>query len=294
MIDRREAITAGAMFATASSTGIGTAAARPGTTRIRRLGWAGVEIECDGETLLIDYVTDKAPMAPMLRSPDEPFPASSRPGKAVAALLTHLHADHADADALAVALRPGAPVFRPAPATGAEDDIELTQIGEEKFAHHSLATEIVGVWEQRGIGPFQIYSAPSVDGFGDPQHSWIVECGGRRIIHAGDTMNHGNWWRIAHKFGSFDAAFLPINAPVCIWPHLQPSSPIEATMTPEEAAVAAHVMRAKTVVPIHYGSLNKVPIYVETQHPVERLSGKSKEYGITADIRQPGQWFELA
>lgn len=28
--------------------------------RLRRLGWAGVEIECDGETLVIDYVQDKS------------------------------------------------------------------------------------------------------------------------------------------------------------------------------------------------------------------------------------------
>ena len=296
MIDRREVLAGGALLAMASLTGIGAAAraAAPGTTRIRRLGWAGVEIECDGETLLIDYVTYTTPMAPMLRGPDEPFPAASRPGKAVAALLTHLHADHADADALALALRPGAPVYRPAPATGSSEDVELTKIGETKFARATLAAQVVGVGEQRGVGPFQVYSAPAVDGFGDPQHSWIVECGGRRIIHAGDTLNHGNWWRLQHRFGSFDAAFLPINAPTCIWPHLQPPSPIEATMTPEEAAVAAHIMRAKAVVPIHYGSLNKVPIYVETQHPTERLRAKATEYGIAADIRQPGQWFELA
>ena len=261
--------------------------------RMRRLGWAGVEIDCGGETLVIDYVQDTAPMAPVLRSPDEPFPPSSRPGGASAALLTHLHADHADADALAVALRAGAPVFRPEPATGPEDDVELTSIGEAKFTRHALATDIVGVWEERRMGPFRVFSAPAVDGFGDPQHSWVVECGGRRIIHAGDTLFHGSWWRIAHRFGPFDVAFLPINAPVCEWPHLQPPSPIEATMTPEEAAVAAHIMHAKSVVPIHYGSLNKAMFYVETPRPIERLRAKSEEYGIRAEPREPGLWFEV-
>lgn len=261
--------------------------------RLRRLGWAGVEIECDGETLLIDYVRDTAPMAPLMRSPDEPFPASSRPGAAGAALLTHLHADHADADALAVALHDGAPVFRPERATGTQDDVELTAIGETKFTRHALATEIVGVWEERSVGPFRIVSAPAVDGFGDPQHSWIVECGGRRIIHAGDTLFHGFWWRIAHRFGPFDVAFFPINAPVCEWPHLQPPSPIEATMTPEEAAVAAHIIRARSVVPIHYGSLDKANLYVETPHPTERLRAKSAEYGIKAEPTEPGGWFKV-
>lgn len=261
--------------------------------RIRRLGWAGVEVECDGETLVIDYVQDLAPMAPFLRSPDEPFPPSSHPGGAAVALLTHLHADHADADALAVALRAGAPVLRPSPATGDKDDVELTSIGEEKFAHHRLATEVVGVWTERNVGPFRIVSAPAVDGFGDPQHSWIVECGAHRILHAGDTLFHGSWWRIAHRFGSFDAAFLPINAPTCDWPHLQPPSPVEATMTPEQAAVAAHIIHAKAVVPIHYGSLNKAGKYVETAHSTNRLRAKSKEFGIRAETREPGEWFEL-
>ena len=261
--------------------------------RLRRLGWAGVEVECDGETLLIDYIQDTAPMAPLLRGPDEPFPPSSRRGDAAVALLTHLHADHADADALACSLRAGAPVFRPEPATGDKDDRELTCIGETKFTHHKLATEIVGIWEERNVGPFRMFSAPAVDGFGDPQHSWIIECEGRRIIHAGDTLFHGSWWRIAHRFGPIDVAFLPINAPVCQWPHLQPPSPIEATLTPEEAAIAANIIQAKSVVPIHYGSLNKAFMYVETTHPTERLQKKSEDFGIQVSIQEPGTWFEL-
>ena len=86
-------------------------------------------------------------------------------------------------------------------------------------------------------------------------------------------------------------AFLPINAPVCAWPHLQPPSPIEATMTPEEAAVAAHIIHAASVTPIHYGSLNKAVSYEETRHPIERLQVRTSAYGIRADIRQPGEWF---
>ena len=260
--------------------------------RFRRLGWAGVEIECDDETLIIDYVQDKSPMLPLLRSPDELFPSASRPGGTAVALLTHLHADHADPGAVAAALRKGAPVFRPEPASGGKDDVELTAIAETKFKQYRLATEVIGVWEEFSAGPFRLFSVPAVDGFGDPQHSWIVECDGRRIIHAGDTLFHGSWWRIAHRFGPFDVAFLPINAPICEWPHLQPPSPVEAVMTPEEAAVAAHIIQAKSMVPIHYGSLNKVAIYVETPHPAERLRAKSDEFGIRAMFREPGEWFE--
>lgn len=102
--------------------------------KIQRLGWAGIEIEADDQALVIDYVQDQNPMEPVLRSQKEPFPASSRPGDTCFALLTHLHADHADADALAAALRPGAPVFRPEPAAGSAEDVLLTPTQSKSLA----------------------------------------------------------------------------------------------------------------------------------------------------------------
>ena len=261
-------------------------------TRLRRLGWAGVEIEYDHQTLLIDYIRDTSPLVP-LRSADEPFPPSSQPGAAAGALLTHLHADHADPGAIARALRKGAPVFRPLAATGVEADLELTRHAETQFVNYQLATEIVGDWEERSIGPFRVSSAPAVDGFGDRQISWVVEFGKQRIIHAGDTLFHGYWWRIANKFGPFDLAFLPINGPVVEFPFLQPPSPLEAVMRPEEAVVAAQILKAKAVVPIHYQSLHKPPIYTETPNAIERLSDKLNSLGIRAMLLVPGAWFEL-
>ncbi len=260
--------------------------------RMRRLGWAGAEIEFDGQTLVIDYIRDTSPLVP-LRSADEPFPPSFQPGAAAGALLTHLHADHADPGAIAQALRPGAPVFRPAPATGVEADLQLTSHAEAQFGKYDLATKVVGDWEEHRAGPFRVCSAPAVDGFGDRQISWIVECGGRRIFHGGDTLFHGYWWRIANQFGPFDVAFLPINGPVVTFPFLQPPSTLEAVMTPEEAAVAAHILQAKSVVPIHYQSLHMPPIYVETPNAITRLYASLNELNIRAIVLDPGEWVKL-
>ncbi len=260
--------------------------------RLRRLGWAGVEIEYDKQTLLIDYIRNTSPLVP-LRSADEPFPQSSQPRAAAGALLTHLHADHADPGAIALALRKGAPVFRPLAATGVEADLELTRHAETQFANYELATQVVGDWEEHSIGPFLASSVPAVNGFGDQQISWVVKFGKHRIIHAGDTMFHGYWWRIANKFGPFDVAFLPINGPVVEFPLLQPPSPLEAVMGPKEAAVAAQILKAKSVVPIHYRSLHKPPIYTETSNATQRLSDKLSSLGIRAMLIEPGEWFEL-
>lgn len=259
---------------------------------MRRLGWAGVEIDCGGETLLIDYIQDTSSLVP-LKSRDEPFPSSSQKGRASVALLTHLHADHADPAALTIGLQKGATVFRPASAYGSLADLTLTEYAEAKFIEYPLSTEIIGEWDQRSVGPFHVYSAPAVDGFGDPQLTWIVECGGQRIIHAGDTLFHGFWWRIANKFGPFDVAFLPINAPVVAFPFLQPPSTIEAVMNPEEAALAARILKARLLVPIHYDSLHKPPIYIETMHPVKRLLDASAGLGLNATAYKVGEWFSV-
>lgn len=108
--------------------------------RIRWLGWAGVELEAEGATLVIDALADAAAVfAPFgERAAGAPLPqiAAPRPG-AVAALVTHLHRDHADAAAIAAALAGQGVVLEPAGSGGdrlenlavAQADAELTASG---------------------------------------------------------------------------------------------------------------------------------------------------------------------
>ena len=84
--------------------------------RIRWLGWAGVEIEADGERVVVDPLDDPLAVFAWLGESASSIPlpevVAARPG-ALAGLLTHLHRDHADAAALTAALSDGAPVFEP-------------------------------------------------------------------------------------------------------------------------------------------------------------------------------------
>lgn len=254
--------------------------------KLRHLGWAGVEIEHDGHTLLIDCLKD----AFDLISGDELI-SPLGPRRAIAALVTHLHSDHADPFAISVALAEDAPVFRPEPNPGSGDDLLLTEQAEAQFREAGLQTEIVPLWEERRVGPFRIIAAPSVDGFGDPQRCWVVECEGIRILHAGDTMFHGYWWSIARFVGPIDVAFLPINGAVIQIPPVQPPSSHHAVMLPEEAAVAAQILRARIGVPIHYELINHPPDYTETPHPAQRFSEKARELGVVPLIPAFGEWF---
>jgi len=262
------------------------------TLKLRRLGWAGVEMDYDGETLLIDYLQNTESLV-QLRSAEEFFPPSSKPGQAIGALVTHLHPDHADPKALHEALLPGALVLRPEPAKGTAADLALTMETEKHFIDHRLAVKLMKPWDAQKIGPFEITAVPAVCGFGDPQVSWVVQCEGTTIFHAGDTLFHGNWWRIANCFGPPDIAFLPINGPLIDFPILQPASSMEAVMTPEQAAVAANILQAKCSVPIHYEAMHKPPIYIETPNALARFIKQSNHTNTHFTLKEPGDWFKL-
>ena len=122
-------------------------------------------------------------------------------------------------------------------------------------------------------------AAPAADGVGNPQVSWAVEAGGQRILHAGDTMFHGWWWRAALQAGPFDAAFLPINGAVLDFPWRQPASPLPAAMTPEQAGRA---LAATRVVPIHFGAFDVAPFYRSIADAPERFAAAAADAGIPA------------
>ena len=45
------------------------------------------------------------------------------------------------------------------------------------------------LYEPHLLGDFTATSVPALDGYGDPQFSWIVSAGGRRILHCGDIRS---------------------------------------------------------------------------------------------------------
>ena len=129
--------------------------------KLCHLGWAGVETEHDGHTLLLDCFKGSFWLIP-----GEELAAPQGPGRAVAALVTHLHADHADPVAIAAALAEGALVFRPGPNPGTGDGLIMTAPAEAQFLESGLKPEIVQPWEGHRAGPFRIIATPAVDGFG--------------------------------------------------------------------------------------------------------------------------------
>ena len=259
---------------------------------IRRLAWAGVEISAGGQTLVIDLVED----FPSLREDNPPtgeIPPSPAAGTVAAGLLTHLHSDHADVAALTRALGAGGIVLRPERATGGPAEIALLERPEAALDDSGLEARVLGPWETVEVGPFSITALPAADGFGDPQISWSVAAEGCRILHAGDTLFHGWWWLAALRHGPFDLAFLPAGGAVADLPSRQPPSPLPAGMDPRQAAIAAKLLGAATLVPIHYGPLHIADNYVQTGDPPGTVLSAARELGVAARVMDPGERLQI-
>ncbi len=261
--------------------------------KVRWLGWAGVEIEAEGATLVIDPLADPGATFAALgeRAREVEIPTVVEPegrGRAVAGLVTHLHRDHTDAAALAEALAPDASVYEPEwPGGGDFENLGLAQANAE-LEQAGLRRTTADVWQGFEAGPFRFTALPSVDGLGDAQVAWLVEAGGQRILHLGDTIFHGYWWRMAKRHGPFDLVLAPVNGAVVNFPHLQLPSPFAAAMEPEQAAAAAEALGASTLVPIHYGGLEIDPYYLPLADPLQRLEAAVAGRDYTTRVMQPG------
>jgi L-ascorbate metabolism protein UlaG (beta-lactamase superfamily) len=268
--------------------------------KVRWLGWAGVEIEADGAKVVIDPLADPGATFAVLGEEAlrrVQLPAVVAPeaeGTAVAGLVSHLHRDHTDAGALAGALAADAAVHEPVWPGGADaENLSIAQANAE-LDRANLARRAVGIWEREETGPFAITALPAVDGLGDPQVSWLVEADGTRILHLGDTIFHGYWWRMARRHGPFDLVLAPINGPVVDFPNLQPPSPLAAAMEPEQAAIAGELLGARTVIPIHYDGFAIEPFYRPTADPLDRFEAAGAERSYDIRLLEPGESFELA
>jgi L-ascorbate metabolism protein UlaG (beta-lactamase superfamily) len=252
-----------------------------------------VEVEHEGSRLVIDAIGDPRALYAVLgdAAAGVTLPELAEPTPpAVAGLVTHLHRDHADAGALARVLEDGAPLLLPVAEPGGKlDDVALRQAAGELEAEGVELRE-VAVWESVEVGPFTVTALPAADGMGDPQVSWAVAADGRRVVHCGDTLFHGWWWRAALRAGPFDAAFVPINGAAVDFPWRQPASPLPAAMTPEEAVVAARALSARVAVPMHFGAFDLEPYYRSIPDALDRFLAAAGELAQPIEV---GEALEL-
>jgi L-ascorbate metabolism protein UlaG (beta-lactamase superfamily) len=265
--------------------------------RLTWLGWAGVELEAAGATVVVDPLQNASAVFAHLdeqTAVHAPHVVPSSTGSAVAGLVTHLHRDHADAKALAAALAPGATVHEPLAGGGdALDELALAQ-AELELTAAGLDRRRLAPWESVTAGPFTLTALPACDGTGDPQVAWLIEAEGVRVLHLGDTMFHGYWWRMAHRFGPFDVVLVPVNGAVVSFPHRQPASPLPVALNPTQAAIAASILGARQAVPIHAEGYEVDGIYQPVPDAAERFAAAAAELDVPTTILTPGETIEVS
>ncbi len=268
---RRTTVAVAASLAASRLPAWAGAEAEPGPSlRAQRLAWAGVRLQLGKDTLLIDPLCNPDVWGPALKDPLAPLDPLE--GERFV-LVTHRHPDHFDRTIVGKALgETGTLVCAPDVAPFA--------------ATAGFRVRLAPLWEPVLLGNFAATAVPAADGYGDPQVSWVVSGGGRRILHCGDTLWHGSWWRI-RQLGPFDAAFLPINGARFGW--RKPVSDVPAVLTPEQAVAAAVVAGAKLIVPIHYGLVG-AESYAEVPDPEAALLRAARERGVAVEIVRPGDW----
>ncbi len=188
--------------------------------RLRRLGWAGIELEAGGERVVIDHLLDPGLFVHFLTEDADELVEPDR-GSVRAALVTHLHRDHTDVAAIERAIGDDGLVLRPHPAA---EPTKLDEVScgesEQSLEESSLEVRPLAPGEAVELGPFTATALFASDGLGSPQVSWLVEADGAKVLHAGDTTWHGAWWNFVAAHGNVDLACLPGNGVSISYPGL--------------------------------------------------------------------------
>jgi L-ascorbate metabolism protein UlaG (beta-lactamase superfamily) len=155
-----------------------------------------------------------------------------------------------------------------------------------------LRVQPVELWEPvfmpRSGADIVAFAVPASDGFGLVQTSWVMNCGGKRLIHCGDTLWHGEFWDIGRALGPFDIAFLPINGARQNTGRFRDLG-APGVMTPQLAVAAARALDARLIVPIHYGLSSASVEYIETPNAEDALRTEARRHDIGVRVLERGE-----
>jgi L-ascorbate metabolism protein UlaG (beta-lactamase superfamily) len=243
---------------------------------IQRLAWAGIRISSDDFNIVIDPLVNIGESTRFMGPPRmEVVPIKEQ--SVQLALVTHLHPDHYDPATLRACLTPRGKVL-------CAQEI-APRLNTDHVPHREM-----DVYKPISVGDVTVTAVPAVDGLGDDQVSWVIQVEDKRFIHCGDTLWHGNWWRIAKRFGPFDVAFLPINGAIVQFPGYTPSG-IPSVLTPEQAVAAGQLLQTQAIMPINYGMFHNPPVYAELPNVEATFKQLATARRIIPMIIPPGSAF---
>lgn len=107
--------------------------------------------------------------------------------------------------------------------------------------------------------------------------SWVIESRDLRIFFSSDSGYFSGFKQLGERFGEFDLAFIECGQYNTLWK--------ENHMMPEESFQAFRDIKARYMVPIHWGAFSLAPH--DWRDPVRRLMAAADQYGIANRIITP-------
>ena len=108
--------------------------------------------------------------------------------------------------------------------------------------------------------------------------SWIIQSDNENIFFSGDSGYGDHFKEIGEKYGPFDFAMMECGQYNELWSDIH--------MFPEETVKAALDVRARRMMPIHWGAF-KLAMH-EWTDPVERVVNKAKELDVEIVVPKIG------
>ena len=198
-----------------------------------------------------------------------------------AVLITHDHYDHLDYESIQK-LKDKVNIFYTPLGIG----IHLLKWGVEKERIIELDW-----WQEIKFDELTIRCTPaqhfSGRGISDREKtlwcSWIIQSDDENLFFSGDSGYAAHFKEIGDQYGPFDFAFMECGQYNNLWPLVH--------MFPEETAQAGLDIKAKKMMPIHWGAF-KLASHSWTD-PVERISKKAKELNVDLVIPKIGEIIEI-
>jgi L-ascorbate metabolism protein UlaG (beta-lactamase superfamily) len=218
---------------------VATPPAKGEPVRISWLGHSSFLVQLEGVSLLVDPLLRRHIFPRIPRNGEPPLPIERLP-KIDATLVSHAHYDHLDL-----------PSVKAAKAR----TIAGEGIGRILAGAVPEVTEL-GWWQATEVGPVKIHFVPSQHwsrrGLNDVNEAlwggFVIEGGGKRIYHSGDTAYFEGFRLIGERFCGIDAALLPIGAYDPAW-FME-----KQHMNPEQAIQAYVDLGARQMVAMHWGT----------------------------------------
>lgn len=218
-------------------------------------GHSNVELYADGHRIQVDPFYDSNPLSDV--KSDRPDPQFI--------FLSHAHFDHVD-DAERIAKRNGAIIVANFEMATYYENRGIKTVGMNTGGGSAFAFGRANL-----VQAFHTSTFPDGTAGGAPG-GWILHIGGKTIYFAGDTALFGDM-ALFGKLWNIDLAFLPIGD--------------QFTMGPDHALLAAEMLKASHVMPIHYNTFP--PIKQDATAFGQRL----REKQINPVVLAAGQEFNL-